>query len=67
MTEVGALTLNERPTRVVVVVMFLLAAVARPNDEPGWATLGAWVLVVLGVIGLTQLLVVVRRRLGSDG
>jgi phosphatidylglycerophosphate synthase len=67
MTEVGVLTLNERPTRIVVVGMFLLAAVARPNDEPGWATFGAWVLVVLGVIGLTQLLVVVRQRLGGDG
>lgn len=67
MTEVGVLTVDERPTRVVVVVMFLLAAVARPDDLPGWATLGAWVLVVLGVIGLMQLLVVVRRRLGTGG
>jgi CDP-diacylglycerol--glycerol-3-phosphate 3-phosphatidyltransferase len=65
MTEVGVLTINERPTRVVVVVMFLLASVARPDDEPAWATLGAAALVVLGGIGLVQLLVVVRRRLGG--
>jgi phosphatidylglycerophosphate synthase len=64
LTEVGVLTVNERPTRVVVVVMFLLASVARPTDDPGWATLGAGALVGLGVIGLVQLLVVVRRRLG---
>lgn len=64
MTEVGVLTVNERPTRVIVVVMFSLASVARPGDDPGWATLGAAALVVLGMIGLTQLLVVVRRRLG---
>jgi len=64
LTEVGVLTVNERPTRVVVVVMFLLASVARPGDDPGWATLGAGALVGLGVIGLVQLLVVVRRRLG---
>ncbi|HYN57768.1 MAG TPA: CDP-alcohol phosphatidyltransferase family protein [Motilibacterales bacterium] len=67
MTEVGVLTLNERPTRVVVVVMFLLASVARPEDEPGWETLGAWALVGLGAIGCAQLLVVVRRTLGGVG
>jgi CDP-diacylglycerol--glycerol-3-phosphate 3-phosphatidyltransferase len=67
MTEVGVLTLNERPTRVIVVVMSLLATVARPDDEPGWATLGACALVGLGVIGLVQLLVVVRRALGGGG
>lgn len=67
MGEVGVLTVNERPTRVIVVVMFLLASVARPEDEPGWAALGAWALVVLGVIGFAQLLVVVRRALGGGG
>jgi len=67
MTEVGVLTVNERPTRVVVVVMFLLASAARPDDEPGWATLGAGALVGLGVIGLVQLLVVVRRHLMVAG
>lgn len=67
MTEVGVLTVDERPTRVVVVVMFLLASAARPDDLPGWATLGAWALVVLGVIGCAQLLVVVRRTLGGGG
>jgi CDP-diacylglycerol--glycerol-3-phosphate 3-phosphatidyltransferase len=67
MTEVGVLTLNERPTRVIVVVMSLVASAVRPVDEPGWATLGAWALVGLGVIGLVQLLVVVRRTLGGGG
>ncbi len=66
MTELGVLTINERPTRVVIVVMFLLACAARPDDDPGWATLGAWTLVVVGVIGLVQLLRVVRRRLGGS-
>ena len=67
MTEVGVLTVNERPTRVIVVVMSLLASVARPDDDPGWATLGAWALVGLGVIGIVQLLVVIRRILGGGG
>ena len=65
MTEVGVLTVNERPTRVIVVAMFLLASAARPSDDPSWATLGSGVLVALGVIGLVHLLLVVRRRLGG--
>lgn len=63
MAEVGVLTVDERPSRVVVVVMVLLATVARPDDVPGWPTWGAWVLLGLGAVGLVQLLVVVRRRL----
>lgn len=63
MPDVGVLTVNERPSRVIVVVMALLAGVARPADSPAWPTLGAWALVALGAVGLAQLLVVVRRRL----
>ncbi len=66
LAEVAVLTVDERPTRVVVVVMFLIASVARPADEPGWPGIGSAVLVVLGVVGLGQLLVVVRRRLVAD-
>jgi phosphatidylglycerophosphate synthase len=67
LAEVAVLTVNERPTRVVVVAMFLLASFIRPGDDPAWASIGAWLLVGLGVIGLGQLLVVVRRRLARDG
>lgn len=63
MAGVGALTVNERPTRVVVVAMFLLASAVQPQDVPGWPALGAWVLVVVGVVGLVHLLVVIRRHL----
>lgn len=62
MTDVGVLTVNERPSRVVVVAMFSLAVAIGP-DGP-WPTIGAWALVGLGAVGLAQLLVVVRRRLG---
>ncbi len=65
MAAVGVLTVNERPTRVTVVVMSLVAVAMRPDDVPGWPTLGAGALVVLGVVGLGQLLVVVRRHLGD--
>lgn len=67
LTEVTILTVNERPTRVVAVAMFLLATYARPDDDPGWATLGSWALVGIGAVGLVQLLVAVRRRLTGAG
>jgi CDP-diacylglycerol--glycerol-3-phosphate 3-phosphatidyltransferase len=64
MSEMGVLTIDERPTRVAVVAMFALAAATRP-DGP-WPTVGAWLLVGLGLVGLVQLLVVVRRTLADD-
>jgi CDP-diacylglycerol--glycerol-3-phosphate 3-phosphatidyltransferase len=62
MTEVGVVTVWERPTRVIVTAAFLGSAAVL--GEP-WPAFGAWAWVGLGVVGLGQLLVVVRRRLGS--
>jgi phosphatidylglycerophosphate synthase len=68
MTEVGVVTVWERPTRVIVTAAFLLgAAVYRshsPGASAGWATYAAWLWLALGVAGFMQLAVVVRRRLG---
>jgi phosphatidylglycerophosphate synthase len=61
MSEVGVITVWERPTRVIVTAAFLLCAGWFGNDA--WAELGAAAWVGLGVVGLVQLLVVVRRRL----
>ena len=60
MSEVGVVTVWERPTRVIVTATFLGSAALL--DDP-WPTLGAAAWVGLGVVGLAQLLVVVRRRL----
>jgi CDP-diacylglycerol--glycerol-3-phosphate 3-phosphatidyltransferase len=60
MREVGVVTVWERPTRVIVTAAFLVATAASGEL---WAELGAWVWVGLGVIGLGQISVVVRRRL----
>ena len=60
MRDVGVVTFWERPTRVIVTATFLASA-ALLGDP--WPELGAWVWVGLGVIGLTQLVLVVRRRL----
>jgi CDP-diacylglycerol--glycerol-3-phosphate 3-phosphatidyltransferase len=61
MSEVGVITVWERPTRVIVTAVFLLCAGGSADDV--WASLGAAAWVGLGIVGLGQLLVVVRRTL----
>lgn len=63
MTEIGVVTVWERPTRVIVTAVFLLGAGLHIRAAQGWATAGAAAWVGLGAVGLGQLLVVVRRRL----
>jgi phosphatidylglycerophosphate synthase len=63
MDEVGVVTVWERPTRVITTAMFCLGAGLYVASGDGWATAGAAAWVGLGVVGLVQLLVVVRRRL----
>ena len=63
MPEVGVVTVSERPTRVVVPALFLLGAGLHPAAATAWAGAGAAALTAVGVVGLVQLLVVVRRRL----
>jgi CDP-diacylglycerol--glycerol-3-phosphate 3-phosphatidyltransferase len=63
MDDIGVVTVGERPTRVIVVAMFLLAAGVYPSEAHLWVTLGAWASLGVGVVALVQLLVVVRRRL----
>jgi phosphatidylglycerophosphate synthase len=72
MSDVGVVTVAERPTRVVVTVVVLLGAAVTDGrllrSTPAahwWATVGAWVLLVLGVVALVQLSVVVRARLAG--
>lgn len=66
MSEVGVVTVWERPTRVIATAAFLLGAGLYPSAVAGWATAGAWFWVAAGAIGVTQLAVVVRRRLAQD-
>ncbi len=77
MTEVGVVTVWERPTRVVVTaVAFLGAALvggagsAEALSGAGaqrWVAGAAWVWLGLGVVGLGQLAVVVFKRLSGRG
>ncbi|GAB3685458.1 CDP-alcohol phosphatidyltransferase family protein [Angustibacter aerolatus] len=63
LTDVAVVTVGERPTRVAIALMFALGAGVRPEwaDRLGLLGLVGWALT--GVVGLTQLVVVLRRRL----
>ncbi|MFN0280716.1 MAG: CDP-alcohol phosphatidyltransferase family protein [Kineosporiaceae bacterium] len=65
MSDVGVVTLSERPTRIVVTVMFALGCGLYPGSAEHWAFAGATAWVVIGAVGLVQLLRVVRRRLAA--
>ena len=62
MPDIGVVTVWERPTRVIVTAAFLASAAVLGSP---WPTLAAWAWVALGVVGLGQLALVVRRRLGQ--
>jgi phosphatidylglycerophosphate synthase len=73
MNEVGVISVWERPSRVLVVGMFVLAAatgsfgIYQPGDtQMAWsqvmAVMGAWVALLLSVIGFVQVTATVRRR-----
>jgi phosphatidylglycerophosphate synthase len=63
MDDVGIISTGERPTRVTVVSMFLLAAGIYTSSASTWASYAAAILAVLCAIGLIQFLVVARQRL----
>ncbi len=63
MDDVGIISIGERPTRVAVVAMFLLAAGVYPDVSNLWSTAGAGVLLLICTVGLAQFLWVARRRL----
>jgi phosphatidylglycerophosphate synthase len=65
MSEIGVVTVWERPTRVIVTAVFLGCAGSYPAGDQTWATLAAAAWVGLGLLGFAQLLVVVRNRLVS--
>ncbi len=69
MSELGAVTLGERPTRVVLTVTGLvLATVLRPVDPAvpgGVATVVTATWVVLGSIGLVQLFAAIHHKLAG--
>jgi CDP-diacylglycerol--glycerol-3-phosphate 3-phosphatidyltransferase len=63
MGEIGVITIWERPTRVILTAFVLLGCGLLPGRADTLATVGAAAWIGLGAIGLTQLLLVVRRIL----
>lgn len=63
MGEIGVVTVWERPTRVILTAGLLLGSGLLPAHTDLIVTGGAVAWIVLGVVGVTQLLVVVHRRL----
>lgn len=61
MSEVGVVTIAERPTRVIGTALFLLGAGLYPHAAASWALAGTMFWVTVGTVGLVQLLVVVHR------
>ncbi|MDP5050202.1 MAG: CDP-alcohol phosphatidyltransferase family protein [Candidatus Nanopelagicales bacterium] len=54
--EVGVVTVAEKPTRVALGVMFLVACAFRPQDSQLLATIAILVWIGLGIIGLAHLM-----------
>jgi phosphatidylglycerophosphate synthase len=63
MAEVGPVTVAERPTRVILVVIALVVA-ALAGGTAVTVVVGVW--VVLALVGFGQLLLAVRARLTSS-
>ena len=61
--DVLVLTVSERPTRIIVVAMFLLGAGLYPSSASWWGTTGALVSTVLALVAGFQLLRALRRDL----
>ena len=62
MGEIGVITVWERPTRVILTAGLLLGSGLLPDSAEVIVTAGAAAWVVLGLVGLTQLLAIVRSR-----
>ncbi|MCU0298965.1 MAG: CDP-alcohol phosphatidyltransferase family protein [Candidatus Nanopelagicales bacterium] len=62
-TEIGVISLSERPTRVLISGMFLIAtAVAGPL----WAQIGGWAALVLAAVGFAQVMRMAYSRLDAE-
>lgn len=58
-TEIGVISLSERPTRVLVAGMFLIGAAMAGQI---WADIGGWVALAVSLVGFGQVMWAVFRR-----
>lgn len=66
-SEVGVVSFAERPTRIIIVTVYLGLAAWAPYGltGPQWASMGALLLGVVCLIGLIQVGIVLRNRLAE--
>ena len=64
--EIGVATVAERPTRIILGVLGLVAAAAVPSHAPAITSVTAGALLVVGAVGCGQLVIVLRRAFGSQ-
>ncbi len=57
----AVITVGERPTRIAIAAMFLLAAGVYLESSSTWLAVGAYAWLASAVVGLTQILWVLRR------
>ena len=67
MTRVGVITIGERPTRIAIAVMFLLAAGVYGDSAHSWLTVGAYAWLATAVIGLGQFLIAAHLGSADEG
>ncbi len=67
MSEVGVVSIWERPTRVIVTAVFIALAAIAPYGltAADWASIGAYAALGLSVFGLTQVTWAIRAALRS--
>ena len=63
MSEIGVVSVWERPSRVLVTGLFLVAAGIHLPWAVQLASLGAATSLVLALAGITQVVLMVRRRM----
>ena len=54
--EVGAVTIAEKPTRIALGVMFLVACAVRPQDTEQLATIAIATWLIIGLVGFAHLM-----------
>jgi phosphatidylglycerophosphate synthase len=70
MASAGAVTVAERPTRVVIAAVACLGTGIWPAGTPGtgwaWPQVSLWLWLVVAAVGGAQLVVGIRRALGRS-
>lgn len=61
-TEIGVISLSERPTRVLIAGMFLIAAAVAGAI---WAQIGGWAALAVAIVGFGQVMWAIRSRLDT--